>query len=153
VDTELGHFSIYAFQNYLNYAAASIPETFKIDPIMKRPIGCAPLGMTSLSCNVYTGGFQENPTKILIDYGSAISLISREFFDSLISKPPLHKGKEMTFRTVGGRTKFKQVVAIPVYFYEAKPQPIEVTSGKCFLGGSVTSAHALALTSRALDLH
>ena len=83
---------------------------------MRRPDGLAHQGITPLSAPVNLIAPEINPTIILIDYGSAISLISKNYYKTLENPPKIRKGRKITCSTVSGSITFQDLVTIPIFF-------------------------------------
>ena len=83
---------------------------------MRRPDGLAHKNMTPLSVQINLVAPNINSTTILIDYGSAISLISKDCFKKLKNPPKIRKGRKITCSTVSGTITFQDLVTLPVYF-------------------------------------
>jgi hypothetical protein len=113
-------------QSYTIYSAYMFPENlYTMQPLMSRPAGCAHLGMTPTLCTINLSHPHQNEKDILLDGGSAITIISRQCYENLESKPPLHKGKKILCRAVVGTTTMQYYTRIPLYFW-SNQGPIEL---------------------------
>jgi hypothetical protein len=111
----LDSYSTKAFASFTDFV---YPENLlSLKPLASRPARCAHLGMTPITCTVNLGYPHLNERDILLDGGSALTIISRECYESLEHKPNLSKGKKIICKAVVGSTTMQQFVKIPIYFW------------------------------------
>src|ERR1700760_4690163 len=108
---------IYDPEAYLSYASMTTPPNLiHLFPAKKRPAGTTFATATSSSTEAYLLEYGENPTKVLVDSGADITLISSKHFMSLKPRPTLKEGRELRVTQLNGQVEIKNFVHLPTYF-------------------------------------
>lgn len=83
---------------------------------MSRPAGCAFLGASATATTGYLVEPELNPTSIIADSGSDITLISSALLARMKKAPKLHSGQRINLVQVTGTSSISGFVNIPIFF-------------------------------------
>ena len=99
----------------------------KLRRLMSRPAGCAFLGSSATTSNVWLGDYGKNPTTLVADSGSDITLISQKALSSMEDPPKIKTGQKINLIQVTGTSKISGYVNLPIFFdSDTGPVQIEV---------------------------
>ena len=97
----------------------------KLHKYMARPPGCSFLGATATHVPVTINSLKENPSDIVIDSSSDITLISMKTLDGLREVPKVKKGQKINLIQVTGRASISGYVDLELYFH-TREGPVEI---------------------------
>jgi len=87
-----------------------------IPKVRSRPEGMSVIGVSVLSTRGYVGSLKNGEMDLRLDSCADITLISSEFYDSLVDKPKLKQGMQMQLWQLTDKdAKLKGFIHIPVY--------------------------------------
>ena len=84
--------------------------------IMERPPGCSFIGTTPTTALVNLGSINGPTTKIIIDSGSDITLVSPETLSKMPNPPKKHQGKQVKLSQVTTKITISGYVDLPLIF-------------------------------------
>jgi hypothetical protein len=97
-----------------------------LQKVMARPPGTSFLGSRVTTVLARIGGITENLCPVTIDSGSDITLISKEFMESLKQPPKPKKGQKVQLIQVTGKSSITEYVVLPILF-ETQEGLVEMT--------------------------
>ncbi|RDB19963.1 hypothetical protein Hypma_012730 [Hypsizygus marmoreus] len=107
-----------SFRTYTSPAQiASDKGLIELKKVMARPLGCSFLGSRATQATANIGGLDIDPTNVIIDSGSDITLISQKTLDSLISKPKIRQGQKIKLIQVTGTSSISGFVTLDLFFH------------------------------------
>ena len=99
----------------------------KLKKLMSSPAGCAFLGSSATTTNVWLGEYGKNRATLVADSGSDITLISHKTLSSMGNPPKIKMGQKVNLIQVTGASKISGYVTLPIFFdSDAGPVQIEV---------------------------
>ena len=99
----------------------------KLKRFMSRPAGCAFLGSSATTTNVWLGEYGKNRQALVADSGSDITLISQKTLSTMENPPKIKTGQKINLIQVTGTSKISGYVTVPIYFdSDSGPVQIEV---------------------------
>ena len=99
----------------------------KLKRFMSRPAGCAFLGSSATTTNVWLGEYGKNQTSLVADSGSDITLISQKTLCSMENPPRIKTGQKINLIQVTGTSKISGYITILIFFNsDSGPVQIEV---------------------------
>ena len=99
----------------------------KLRRLMSRPAGCAFLGSSATTTNVWLGDYGKNQSTLVADSGSDITLISQKALSSMEVPPKIKMGQKINLIQVTGTSKISGYVNLPIFFdSDTGPVQIEV---------------------------
>ena len=99
----------------------------KLKRLMSRPAGCAFLGSSATTTNVWLGEYGKNQATLVADSGSVINLISQKTLSSMGNPPKIKMGQKINLIQVTGTSKISGYATVPIFFdSDAGPVQIEV---------------------------
>ena len=139
-----------------NWAPNSL---LKLKRFMSRPAGCAFLGSSASTTKVWLGQYGENPSELIADSGSDITLISMNTLTSMKDPPKIKTGQRINLIQVTGTSKISGFVNLPIYFdTEEGPVHIEVEayvvkgmSTPVILGNDFADQYSISLIRENVD--
>ena len=93
--------------------------------LMARPPGCAFLGSQATSTTGWIAVYNSNPTKIVIDSGADITLISHLTLMKLHPRPKIKIGQRINLVQVTGASTISGFIIVPIYF-DTPDGPVEL---------------------------
>lgn len=121
--------------------------------LMARPPGCSFLGAKATEGLGYLQEYGENPTRIIFDSGSDITLISQKTLDSLTKRVGTHSGLRINLIQVTGSATISGYAILDVYF-DTADGPVKFTveayvvkgmSTPFILGNDFSDQYAISL--------
>ena len=100
-------------------------EILTLKRLMSRPPGCAFLGARATATKAWLNTYGENCTKVIIDSGANITLISLETLNSIKPTPKVRTGQRVNLIQVTGSSTISGFVSLPI-FIDTEEGPIEV---------------------------
>ena len=89
---------------------------FRVPKARSRPEGMSAIGVSVLSTKGFVGGLGNIETDLRLDSCADITLISHEFYESLLSKPVIKQGMRMRLWQLTDKdSQIKGFVRIPIY--------------------------------------
>ena len=92
---------------------------------LPRPPGTSFLGSQATSVNGWLGEYGKNPTKIIADSGSDITLISHQAWTDMENSPRIKHGEQIALVGVTGSSAISDYVTLPIYL-DTDEGPIEL---------------------------
>ena len=105
--------------------------------IMERPLGCSFIGTTPTTALVNLGSVNGPTTKIIIDSGSDITLVSPETLSRMPNPPKKHQGKQVKLSQVTAKITISGYVDLPLIFSTNKG-PIQANIEAYVVNGMTT---------------
>jgi hypothetical protein len=105
--------------------AITMPNMVKLQQAKSRPPGHTYLGAKDVQIPGHLLSMDNEPTDILIDSGSNISLISDLAYSRLPNRPKPKTGRTSEIKTIAGTKDMQEYVKIPLYF-KTKQGPVEM---------------------------
>ncbi|QRW10607.1 Retrovirus-related Pol polyprotein from transposon [Ceratobasidium sp. AG-Ba] len=108
------HYKLAKKRAYLGHT--TIGSKVVLRCISSRPPGTHWMGTKSSVISGWIGPVKGDPTKIIFDSGSEITLISEKLYKSLNPKPAVHIGQGVHIIQVKGNTETKNYITVPLTF-------------------------------------
>ncbi|QRV78981.1 Retrovirus-related Pol polyprotein from transposon [Ceratobasidium sp. AG-Ba] len=108
------HYKLAKKRAYLGHT--TIGSKVVLRRISSRPPGTHWMGTKSSVISGWIGPVTGDPTKIIFDSGSEITLISEKLYKSLNPKPSVHIGQGVRIIQVKGNTETKNYITVPLTF-------------------------------------
>ncbi|QRV72119.1 Retrovirus-related Pol polyprotein from transposon [Ceratobasidium sp. AG-Ba] len=108
------HYKLAKKRAYLGHT--TIGSKVVLRRISSRPPGTHWMGTKSSVISGWIGPVKGDPTKIIFDSGSEITLISEKLYKSLNPKPVVHIGQGVRIIQVKGNTETKNYITVPLTF-------------------------------------
>ena len=97
----------------------------KLRRLMSRPAGCAFLGSSATTTNVWLGDYGKNQSTLVADSGSDITLISQKALSSMEVPPKIKTGQKINLIQVTGTSKISGYINLPIFF-DSDTGPVQV---------------------------
>lgn len=120
---------------------------------MARPPGCSFLGATASHIPVTINSPNENPSDIIVDSGSDITLISTKTLEALLEVLKIKKGQKINLIQVTGKLSISGYVDLEIFFH-TKDGPVKIKvkayvvkgmTTPLILGNDFTDQYSLSL--------
>ena len=129
---------------------------FKVAKRRSRPEGMSAVGVSVLSARGFVGGLKNVEVDLRLDSCADITLISHEFYESLITKPSIKQGMRMQLWQLTDKdSKLKGFVRIPIFMVsetgdiletEAEAYVVPNMTVPILLGEDYQQAYELSVT-------
>ena len=105
--------------------------------LMERPKGCSFIGSKPLIVTAALGQIQGPKTKVIINSGSDITLVSQKAISKMPAPPKEHIGKKVTLSQVTAKTSIQSYVDLPLFF-ETNEGPVQINVEAYVVKGMTT---------------
>lgn len=117
---------IFKASNFIGNVYKSISkEILALPKLMARPPGCSFLGAQATSALAWIGQYGLNQSKVVIDSGADITLISHALHSQLKDSPRIKMGQKINLIQVTGTSTISGFITLPIYF-DTNQGPIEL---------------------------
>ncbi|GJJ15886.1 hypothetical protein Clacol_010164 [Clathrus columnatus] len=91
-------------------------DILSLPRIMSRPTGCSFLGAQATATKRWLGSYGLNESRIIIDSGANITLISQSCLVNMKNSPKIKKGQHVNLVQVTGASTISGYITLPIYF-------------------------------------
>jgi len=102
-------------------------KLYRLPKARSHPEGMSAIGVSVLSTRGFVGGLNNEEIDLRLDSCADITLISHEFYESLISKPSIKQGMRMKLWQLTDKdSQLKGFVCIPIYMMTVEGDVLEM---------------------------
>lgn len=129
---------VFKVSNFMgNICKAVAQEVLSLPKLMARPPGCSFLGAQATATEAWLGSYGINKTRVVIDSGADITLISHLFLSKMEDPPRIKVGQKINLIQVTGSSSISGYIILPVYF-DTNGGPIEIVVEAYVVKGMTT---------------
>ena len=121
----------------LKHASSVTNHLIILPKAIERPKGCSFIGSKPSVVTAALGHLEGPKTKVIIDSGSDITLVSQKAIANMKTPPKEHQGKKVTFSQVTAKTSIQSYVDLPLFF-ETDQGPVQIDVEAYVIKGMTT---------------
>lgn len=129
---------IFKVSNFMGNICKSVTQdVLSLLRMMARLPGCSFLGAQATAAEAWIGSYGINKSRVVIDSGADITLISHTFLSKMKDPPRIKVGQKINLIQVTGSSSISGFISLPIYF-DTNNGPIEIVVEAYVIKGMTT---------------